>query len=199
MTAQHGVVWMMARMYLRLFRPIVYGDELRMSTWHRGVDKSPIVLRDFDIFVGSERVGEAVISWIVASLATRKLVKPSSIPMIAESPKPAQVKDITPAKIKTPDGMTRQMSRVVSYSDTDINGHMNNTKYADIACDVIRFVTRGGQFISEAQLNYIYESFPGDEIIIFCAEQDSTHYIRGTDLQGQARFDVSLKLADRVV
>ena len=194
MTSEYGAVWMMARLYLSLFRPIAYGDELSMRTWHRGVDKSPSVLRDFDIFVGDEHVGEAVISWVVASLDTRRLLKPASLPALVESARPARVKEVIPARIKPPDNMTHLMSRTVRYSDTDINGHMNNTKYADIACDVIRYETLANRFVSEIQINYIHESFPGDEITILCAEKDEIHYIRGTDREGLVRFDVSLKL-----
>ena len=196
MIAACGAVWMIVRQCLSLSRPIVYTDKLRITTWHRGPDKTPTVLRDFDIFVDDERVGEAVISWVLADIESRRLVKPLSVQILADSPRPAKVKDIVPAKIKMPDGLTQVMSRTVNYSDTDINGHMNNTKYADIACDAIRYDRLKNRFISEVQLNYLHESFPGDEINVLCAQHEPARYVRGTDSQGQPRFDVSLSLSD---
>ena len=196
MVAEYGAVWMMARTYLKLSRPIMNGDELRIITWHRGADKTAIVKRDFDIFIGDEYVGEAVISWVIADIASRRLMKPLSMPIVAVSSVPDVVKDIIPQKIKPPEGMVQEMVRIVRYSDTDINGHMNNTKYADIACDAVRYERMSGKFISEVQINYLQECFPEEELIILRGEQGGIEYVRGADKDGKARFDVSLKIED---
>ena len=194
MVEQYGAIWMMARMYLSLSRPIVSGDNLSLGTWHRGVDKTPITHRDIDIVVDGERIGEAVIAWIVVDLRERRLVKPASLPTVVASPRPRIVKDIIPAKLKPPEDLQQALTRTVRYSDTDINGHMNNTKYADIACDAIQYNKRAGWFVSEFQANYIHECFPGDNIVVLHGEQDGLHYIRGTDSGNKARFDISLRL-----
>jgi len=199
MEAEYGAVWMMARMYLRLFRPIAHGGEVRLTTWHRGADKTAIVNRDLDIFVGEEHVGEAVISWVIVDLAERKLVKPLSLSSVVSSLRPSIVKDITPAKLKPPEYMAQEFVRVVRYSDTDINGHMNNTKYVDIACDAIQYGKLAGKFISEVQINYLHECFPEEELIILLGKQDGCEYVRGTDSNGKARFDVSLKIEDIII
>ena len=86
------------------------------------------------------------------------------------------------------------MTRRVVYGDTDVNRHMNNMKYADIACDAIRYDLCGGQFISEVQINYLQECFPGEELLILRGEADGARYVRGTDAGGQVRFEVSLRL-----
>jgi len=196
MVADYGAVWMMARMYVRLSRPIANGDELRLTTWHRGADKTAVVNRDFDIFAGDERIGEAVISWVIVDVALRKLVKPLALTIVADSPVPRVVKDIVPAKIKPPEHMTQEMTRIVRYSDTDLNGHMNNTKYVDIACDAVQYEKLAGKFISEVQINYMQECFPGEELMISRGEQDGLEYVRGADKEGKVRFDVGLRIED---
>jgi len=196
MFANHGAFWMMVRLYVRLRRPVFSGEELTIHTWHRGAAKTVTVFRDFDLFVGDECVGEAVMSWVLADVEGRKIRKPATIPELADSPRPAQVKDIIPAKIKPPAEMERVMARPVYYSDTDINGHMNNTKYADIACDAIRYDRCNNQFISEVQINYLCECFPGEDIIVLGGEADGVHYIRGTDGAGKHRFDACIKLEE---
>jgi len=196
MVADYGAVWMMARMYVRLSRPIANGDELRLTTWHRGADKTAVVNRDFDIFAGDERIGEAVISWVIVDVALRKLVKPLALTIVADSPVPCVVKDIVPGKIKPPEYMTQEMTRIVRYSDTDLNGHMNNTKYVDIACDAVQYEKLTGKFISEVQINYMQECFPGEELMISRGEQDGLEYVRGADKEGKVRFDVGLRIED---
>ena len=193
MAREFHVVWLMARLHLALDRPIPFPGELTIQTYHRGVTKSAAVYRDFDIFLGEEQVGEATISWVLADLRDRKIVKPSSIPILLDSPRPAVVKDRIPEKIKMPEEMAEAMVRPVYYSDTDINGHMNNTKYADIACDVIRYDLCKGQFLREVQINYLQECFPGDEILVLRSRADGVDYVRGTDAAGVVRFEVSMR------
>ncbi|MCL2569072.1 MAG: thioesterase [Oscillospiraceae bacterium] len=193
--ADHNAVWMIARLDLRLSGPIAHSEDLTIHTYHRGVGKSPVIFRDFDLFRGDEPIGEATMSWVLADVDERRILKPGAIPKLVGSPKPAVVKDLIPAKIKMPPELTESMTRAVRYSDTDINGHMNNTKYADIACDAIRYDLCKGQFIAEAQINYLHECFPGDDLLILKAQADNAHYVCGTDAEGKVRFEVRLALA----
>ena len=194
MMTEHNAVWLLARTQLRLDRPIPYPGEVTISTWPRGITKSATVFRDFDLFIGDERIGEATTSWVLADLVDRKVLKPTNVPALVDSPRPAVVKDCIPQKIKAPADMTQEMVRVVTYSDTDINGHMNNTKYADVACDAIRYDLCKGRFISEVQINYLHECFPGDELLVLCGEAEGVRYVRGTDAAGCVRFEVGLGL-----
>jgi len=198
MVEEYHAVWMMARLHLTLDRPIGAWDELTIHTYHRGATKSAAVFRDFDLFLGDARMGEATISWVVADIRDRKIIKPGLIQAIVESPRRV-VKELIPEKIKAPSEMAFEMTRPVYYSDTDINGHMNNTKYADIACDAIRYDLCQGQFISEMRINYLQECFPGDELLVLRGEADGTHYVRGTDAGGKVCFEVSLRLAGGVL
>ena len=195
MEREYGAVWMMARLHLTLDRPIIHPAEFTIHTYHRGVTKSASVYRDFDFFIGDERIGEATISWVIADMRDRRIIKPGSVQAMLESPRPLVVKERVPEKIKMPEVMTEAMVRPVYYSDTDINGHMNNTKYADIACDAIRYDLCKGQFLSEVQINYLQECFPGEEILVQVGEIEGAHHVRGADAEGRARFEVRMRLA----
>jgi len=93
-----------------------------------------------------------------------------------------------------PAELSQTMTRPVYYSDVDINGHMNNTKYADIACDAVHYERFRDVFLSEVQINYLQESFPEDEILVFCAEAADAYYVRGADAGGQSRFEARLRM-----
>ena len=194
MLEEYHAVWMMARLHLTLDRAITALDELTIHTYHRGATKSAAVFRDFDLFIGDERIGEATISWVVADIRDRKIIRPGSVQAVVESPRPLTVKALVPEKIKAPQEMALEMMRPVYYSDADINGHMNNTKYADIACDAIRYDLRKGQFLSEVKINYLQECFPGEDILVQMGEAEGAHYVRGADAEGRARFEVRMRL-----
>lgn len=47
-------------------------------------------------------------------------------------------KQLTLSKLRMPGEMEERDRRRMGYSDTDINGHVNNTRYADFVCDALR-------------------------------------------------------------
>lgn len=193
MAQEYGAFWMMVRSHLSLRRPITYEDSaVTIHTWHRGVGKSATVFRDFDIYVGDELAGEAVASWVVVDIEARRILKPGTISALVETWRPEVVKDIVPAKVSAPEGLEQAFRRVVRYSDTDINGHMNNTRYADIACDAIGYERVADRFVSELQMNYLRECFPGDELLVLTANADGDSFVRGVGDSGEPRFEVRL-------
>jgi len=196
MLREYGAFWMMVRSHLTLRRPITYEDgAVMIHTWHRGAGKSATVFRDFDIYVGEELVGEAVASWVIVDVEARRILKPSTISVPAMTLCPDRVKEIVPTKISMPDDLDEMVRRVVRYSDTDINGHMNNTRYGDVACDVLGYEQFTDRFVSEMQINYLQESFPGDELGILSATVGETHFVRGVGSSGEPRFDVRMEMS----
>lgn len=192
----YGAFWMMTRMWLRLNRPIGAFERVTIRTWHRGAH-SATVHRDFDILAGEGAVGEAVTNWIIIGRESRRILKPAAVAEFAASVSPQKTKDIRPGKIVAPEGMNVCATRTVRYSDTDINGHMNNAGYADIACDSAGMAELECAYVSEMQIGYLSECFPGEEIIILKGERDGDIYVSGVDDVGKSRFDVRLKLSEK--
>lgn len=191
----YGAFWMMVRMWLKLYRPAIAFEPLTIRTWHRGA-KGASVHRDFDILVDGEIVGEAVTDWIIASIQDRKIIKPSLVMEFASSAKPDKTKNINPGKVLLPKNMAPCGIYNVNYSDTDINGHMNNTRYADIACDAAGIAQKDRAYVSEMQIGYLSESFPGEDIVLLKGEDNGYIYISGGGKNGKGKFDVKLKLAE---
>lgn len=194
---RHNSIWMLVRLWYSLKRPIGAHEQITIRTWHRGA-KSATIHRDFDIFSGNEWVGESVTSWVIADADCRKMLRPSTVREMADSPFPENVKEKTLTKMRLPANWTDAGTRRVYYSDTDINGHMNNKRYIDIACDSLRYDQMRGVFVQEAEVNYVAECFSGEELIIMKSERDGIHYIQGSDKNAKVRFDVSLKFGEIV-
>lgn len=89
---EYHAVWILVRTWYKLLRPLKMGQTLRIKTWHRGA-KSLTVYRDFDFYVGEEYVGEAVAAWVIADIDSRKMLRPGSVPHMAQSPVPEAVKE----------------------------------------------------------------------------------------------------------
>lgn len=188
LTEQYNAAWLLVRIWYRLDRPLRMGETVSFRTWHRGAG-GLIIYRDFDLSVNGEPVGEAVSAWVVADRENRKMLRPGLIGNIAESPVPETVKSRQLKLIKTPKDRKFVHKREVRYSDLDINGHMNNTKYADVAMDALTVAEMQGRYISELQLNYSMECGPGEVMDISRAMEDTSCYIDGCSEDGARRFE----------
>ena len=191
---RYDAFWMLARLWYRLERPLCWGEELNIHTWHRG-GKGASMYRDFDLYVDGKHVGEAVSVWALVRQSDRKMLRLSQIPELEGTEGGERNKSILLSKLHLPDTMSVAERRLMRYSDTDINAHVNNTRYADFACDAIRAERlKEGQFIREMQLGYHAECLPGESIDLFTAQQDDTYFVHGIDESGKSRFDVRLIL-----
>lgn len=195
---KHGAFWMLARMWYRLDRPLHWGEELTIHTWHRG-GKGASMYRDFDLFVDGTPVGQAVSLWVLVRLEDRKMLQLSQIPELEGTSGGERNKDIQLSKLRMPEGMTLAERRMMHYSDTDINAHVNNTRYADFACDAIRAdLLPEDVFVAGLQLGYHAECRPGEVIDLLAARQEQDCFVHGIDETGKSRFDVQIFLGQDI-
>lgn len=189
---RYGAFWMLARSWFRLERPLRWEDEIVIRTWHRG-GKSALMYRDYDIYAGGRLVGESVSGWVLASIDTHKLMRLSAIRELADTGGGALCKTMTLAKLRCPERLEEVERRLMRYSDTDINGHVNNTRYADFACDAVDMTALAdGQFLASMQIGYLAECRPGDLLTIQAGAQGAGRYVRGLDGDGRSRFEAEL-------
>lgn len=184
----YNAIWMLVRLWYRLQRPLKMGEELTVVTYHRGPG-GMTVYRDFDLFVGEECVGEGVSAWVVADVDSRKMLRTGSVENIANSPVPAQVKDKTLRGIRSPENRQVVYTKAVRYSDLDVNGHMNNTKYADVLLDAFTLEELSGNFVSEMQLNFSRECLFGEAIEVGRGPSGESVYVDGCGEDGERRFE----------
>lgn len=190
----YNACWIVVRNWYRLKKPLKLSDTLTIKTWHRGA--SPLlVYRDFDLYVGEELVGEAVAAWIIADVASRKMLRPSSIDAVVNSPVPEKVKNIKLKNIRRPEGLEQVYTRMVRYSDLDVNGHMNNTRYADLILDAFTPEEMEGRYIRELELNYSQECKWGETMEIARKLDGDFCYIDGCCGDTTRRFESNLQFA----
>lgn len=200
MMEKYNLFWMLARMWYRLDRPLKWNETLSIRTWHRG-GSGASSYRDFDLFVDGKPVGEAVSVWVLADADTHRLARMSKIEEFQGTDGGEFCKNKTLSRFKLPQELTAADHRAMHYSDTDINGHVNNVRYADFICDAIRMDQLGQDFyISALQVDYLAECMAGETITLLTGEQNGLRYVRGADAAGKSRFEgaVTLTPLDRV-
>lgn len=196
MLARYNVFWMLARIWFRLERPLHWDDVLTVRTWHRG-GRGVSLYRDFDLSVDGAPVGEAVSNWVLANQDTRKMLRASQVELDGFRHTGGSLcKGITLNKLRKPEEMDTAGQRLLHYSDTDINGHVNNARYADFALDALypQALTEGG-FLREMQVGYLAECHPGEVLTLQRGQEEGRHFVRGVGQDGGARFDAAVMIA----
>ena len=186
--------WMLIRMWYRLDKPLYWDEELTVRTWHRG-GEGVSMYRDFDLYRGGERIGEAVSTWVIADRNTHRPRRLSDMEELHQTTGGELCKSVRLHKVRMPAQLTVREERLLHYSDADINGHVNNVRYADFACDAIHLEQAGeGKFVSSFQVSYLKECRPGETIALSAAQEDGIWYVRGADDEGTERFTAALTL-----
>ena len=197
MLASHGAVWVVTRSMFRLDRPLFWHDTLTLRTWHRG-GKGAIMYRDYDLLVNGEPAGEAVSAWVLMALDTGRIEKLAQFPELARNYGENGCKNVVLTKLRFPVEPVPTERRVMRYSDTDINGHVNNTRYADFACDAVHLEEReAGEYVSHLQIDFLAQCWPGEELRLATAAQGGNRFVTGTDGEGKSRFAALLTLDKR--
>lgn len=191
---RYHAFWMLSRIRYELKRPL-YGEEnVTIKTWHRG-GKGAVMYREFDLGVGAEQVGQALSIWVLADLDTHKLLRMSGVTELEASSGGSLCRGDVLHKLRMPEGLLLAERRKLHYSETDINGHVNNVRYADFACDALGLERLGqGKFVSSLQLCYLQECLPGEELELFTGIDGQNCYISGRGLEKKERFDAFLTL-----
>lgn len=194
MLERHNSVWMLARLWYRLDEPIRRDQTVTIKTWTRGANGA-VSYRDFDLLVGGRPVGEAVTSWVLADVDSRSIQRMGKMEEVVRAAVPERVKDRRLSRFPMPKQLDELMLRPVCYSDTDINGHMNNTRYVDVACDAVHFERMAGEYLAEVMVNYSRECLPGSTLRVLGKHEGETWFVRGADDEGAAHFDTALRFS----
>lgn len=195
MMERYGAFWMLARSWFRLDRPLRFEDRLSVRTWHRG-GKSAVMYRDYDILANGEPVGESVSAWVMAEMATRRIVKLSGVKELEGTDGGELCKTKQLSRLRVPADMSLAERRPMRYSESDINGHINNTRYADFACDVLDMAAlEESSFLSAMEIGYLAECRPGEVLDLFAGERDGLYYVRGVGTEGTDRFTAAMGFA----
>lgn len=194
MLERYHAFWMLARIRYTLKRPLLWNEVVHIKTWHRG-GKAAVMYREFDLTVGDKLVGQALSSWVLADLDTRKLLRLADVAEFQDTSGGSLCRRDVLRGLKLPDTLSAAGTRRMNYSDTDVNGHVNNIHYADFACDALELERTGaGSFVSSLRLSYLAECMAGETLTLYRGGQDGQLYAAGRGKEGKERFDAVLTL-----
>lgn len=192
--SKYNAFWMLARVRYELSRPLWWNEPVTIRTWHRG-GRAAVMYREFDLWVKGEKVGQALSAWVLAGMESHKLLHLAEVGEIEDTSGGTLCRTDTIRKLRLPAELEVAEERRLHYSDTDVNGHVNNTRYADLLCDALGLEAIGaGKFVSQLQLCYLTECLAGETVRLRKGRDGKGWCVHGESLDGIGRFDGILTL-----
>ena len=166
---EKGTIWVLSRQKVVMNEWPMWQDKVAVHTWPRAA-KGLMAIREFEIVVDGpngekRRVGECSTSWLVLDWHTRKVQKLDRImsQMVTRSD---GVLEISAERVLPRSDLTEIARFEVRNSDLDVNGHVNNTRYAQWVTDTLTLDELAHYAIAEYEVNFLAETHVGDTIII---------------------------------
>ena len=211
-TLDRGLLWIVTMQRAEVLRMPHYDEDIILRSWP-GRTMHLLFPRYFSLETASgEPLLKASSIWSLIDEKTRSLIFPEKYGIEIEgvitgdeislpsSPRPLK----KPAADEQPEGLIIASKYfTVPYSFTDLNGHMNNTRYFDLAEDLITesvpgFSAQAGQ--TEAlsprliSTEFSKEVRLGESITFRLEGQGCTFYITGTNASCQVCFKMRMEI-----
>ena len=143
-----------------------------------------------------EALGAAGTLWVLFDLEKRCMVAPGevakAIPDNSDLTPPLGV----PGPVPRLTGEAVRSVRAPVYSELDVNGHVNNARYADWLCDALGLETLRDLRVRDMRLSYAAEIRPGQEMDLTLVRDGLAFHLTGAH-EGKVHFEIGGELEKR--
>ena len=168
MMYDHGQVFVLSKLNLKIEKLPSYGDKITVYTWERK-NESVYALRDYEVrSEEGELLGAATSNWIIINPHTRSILRPSAFDLCDYRPLEKSSGCKPCGKIKPDTECPLIDKRQVRFSDTDANGHLHSAFYAYFVTDALS--SRTEQKPIEFEINFIKEACAGDLLELYAKD-----------------------------
>ncbi len=179
-TLDKGLLWVIAKQHIQIKRMPKYDETIYVSTFP---SKMMHVLfpRSYEI---KDEKGETIISgeaiWALIDAKSRKMVRPLDHQILI--PDLSNGREFNMPLHKISDSSLNEETEIkATYSYSDLNGHMNNTSYLDVAEDQIPLVFLKSHELSVIDIEYLHEIKLGETILMRYGKTDDDTYCFSSD------------------
>ena len=183
---RRGLAWVVLRIfYQQLAQPKLF-DEVQITTWPH----APGMLdfgRDYRIDAAD---GTPLIlgssTWAVIDLESRKLVPAAEVGF---PPDGVREEHLLPGRLRKLRDFPAEGEGILlrsQYTDMDLNGHVNNAKYANYVVNALRPGPEGT--LESFQLDYHHEVMPDTALTLYTRQEDAALLCKGCDSEGTLMF-----------
>jgi acyl-ACP thioesterase len=167
-----GIIWVAAKVECSVARLPLHGETITVRGW-AGRSRSGICPFHYEI---GDEAGQTLVTgcsfWVLSDLQTHSMMSPNIPKISLPTPEPegTHLPRLRPIH---PPAAYETAQRQVLYSETDINGHLTNTRYVDWICDLAADDFHRSHPMTGLRINYRAETFPGQTVDLHWSLDDT--------------------------
>ena len=171
--------WILLGWRLQVIRRPKYAEKIKIKTWSKGVVKL-YTYREFEIYdEQGNLIVKASSKWVLLDIEKGKIVRIE--PELMAKYDPEVNKEVFGKeefdKIKEPDQYQFETEYTVRRADIDVNNHMHNLNYIELANEALpEYVYRGALF-NDVRITYKKEIKLGDTVKCKYAFREDKHVV----------------------
>lgn len=170
--------WILLEWKVKVIKRPIYSEELKVKTWGRYFQKA-YTYRDFEIHNSKgELCVIATSKWALIDINTHTIMRLTEDIKNLYKPEEISVfKEETLNKINIPEEYTNKIEYTVGRKDIDINNHMHNTYYLNLAYEALPEEAYKNGPYNEFRITYKKEITLGDTVTSQYSTNDNKHTI----------------------
>jgi medium-chain acyl-[acyl-carrier-protein] hydrolase len=194
---EKDMAWILSRVKIRFHQFPTFDKQVTLHTWPKGVQQKILFIRDFNILDSDGAcMAAASTAWLLVDIQSMRFLTSEKLPSSMPDNQGLFALDEKLEKISIPKDLPEIFVARARYSDIDLMGHVNNTRYIDWVCDCFESEAYRTRKLSWLQINYTHEVKPGERVSIGMGENisdTSVSLVQGRNLDsGNQAFEAAL-------
>ncbi len=191
---ERGVFWAVVRSKLEIVKPPSQYQVVTARTWPHTPTRFSF-LRDFSMRdEAGELLVKATTEWVLMDVLSRKFVSVKDYYDGSDDFDEARAFDRKPRKIADFEESGQPALTIVpTCIDIDVNGHVNNARYANYAVEALDLGRNSA--IKTFQIDYRHEALPGVPLVMHTLVEDGFARVKGVNPEGEISFACAIELA----
>lgn len=187
-----NLAWVIVKLRYRVLRPARMYQPVTVSTWPLAPGRIGYQ-REYRISgENGETLVEGSSEWVLMDISSRRIAAVGNVYPLDEYCEEKVFSDGFP-RLRSFDAEGNSYNTLPPFSDFDLNGHVNNTKYANYVLDAL--CLSENEVISSFQLDYHREVLPGKSLEILHRREGNAILARG-EHEGEKMFSCRIELAE---
>lgn len=176
------LTWILLEWKLKVIKRPIYGQTLTINTWGRNMEKF-FTYRDYEIYDENDNLCVIATSkWVLINIETGKIFRMTDDIINSYQPEERNVfSSVNIETINIPDSFDLTMKYTVKRRDIDLNFHMHNLYYLDLAYEALPVKIYEQRPFDNIRITYKKEIKLGDIINCKYKKQDDKNIVVITD------------------
>ncbi len=155
--------WVLHGLRIRIAQRPGYHQTVHVATWPRELVRL-LAYREFEVTDDAGRpVALASSAWVAMNTTTRRIARPDAY--LDRPWRPDRVLDRDPQQPPAVTAPDTERKVVVRWSDLDLNGHLNNTRFLDLALETFDDAWLLAHEPVELEMSFLAEGRRGDVLV----------------------------------